>query len=161
MRYRFKGMKEYVQKLERLSDRVNTLCAIDKAVTEGSEVVSQYTLNELQAMPVDNSRPHQGERRSINELQKRALIKSFGITPLADYNNLINRKTGVDYGTNRLGQPHVVIARRLENGTSYMPRNPVFSRASRKARKPCLEAMEKSFNESLEALCLNNFKRSK
>jgi len=40
----------------------------------------------------------------------------------------------------------------LEKGTSFLPKDPVFSRGSRKGRKPCLEAMQKSLNEDIERL---------
>ena len=169
MRYRFKGMKEYVEKLTRLSNPFNTEACIDIAVDKGSKVVAEYTKKELENMPVDN-RPYvkDGMRAGVTQKVKNELIKAFGVTPLANDNGFINKKTGVDRGYNGVatrkyphGQPHVVIARSLEKGTSFMPKNPVFSRASRKARKPCLEAMEKSLNESIEAICLNNLRRSR
>lgn len=169
MRYQFKGMKEYVEKLTRLSNPFNTEVCIDIAVDKGSKVVAEYTKKELENMPVDN-RPYvkDGMRAGVTQKVKNELIKAFGVTPLANDNGFINKKTGVDKGYNGVatrkypkGQPHVVIARSLEKGTSFMRKNPVFSRASRKARKPCLEAMEKSLNESIEAICLNNFRRSR
>lgn len=169
MKFRFKGLKEYVEKLERLSNTFNTEACIELAVKEGSDVVAEYTMKELQAMPVDN-RPYvkDGMRTSVTKKVKEELIKSFGVTPLANYDGFINKKTGVAYGYNGVrtrrypkGQPNVVIARSLEKGTSFMPKNPVFSRASRKARKPCLAVMEKSLNESIEAICKNNLRRSR
>lgn len=165
MRYRFKGMKEYVQKLERLSNKFNAEACIEIAVDKGAKVVDEYTVKELQGLPVDNTRGKIEQRKGIRSIEKSFLIKEFGITPLANDNGFINKKTGVDRG--RLDYPNsdsyvyaVVLARSLERGTSFLPRNPVFSRASRKARKPCLQAMEQSLNESIEAICLNNFRRS-
>lgn len=164
MRYRFKGMKEYIDKLNRLSNPFNTEACIDVAVSKGSEIVGEITRQELQNLPTDDRPGKVDYRKGIRSLQKKFLIEEFGITPLANDNGFINKKTGV--GTGRLdykggGYTYaVVLARSLEKGTSFMPKNAVFSRASRKARKPCLEAMEQSLNESIEAICLNNFKRS-
>lgn len=165
MRYRFKGLDEYVRKLERLSNRFNAEACIEVAVDEGSKVVSEYTVKELQALPIDDRPGKLDKRNGIRSIEKKFLIDEFGITPLENKNGYINAKTGVDKG--RLDYPKsnsyvyaVVLARSLEKGTSFMPRNPVFSRASRKARTPCLNAMEKSLNESIEAICRNNFKRS-
>lgn len=168
MRFRFKGMKKYVEQLERLSDSFYANICVENAVTEGSKVVSKYTLEELQALPVDNSRPHKGMRQSINQLQKNSLISAWGVSPLDKRVNYMNRKTGVDRGTNKIrtkkypnGQPHVTVARWLENGTSYMKKNPVFSRASRKARTPCVEAMQESLTEDITNLWNNkSIKRS-
>ena len=165
MRYRFKGLKEYVEKLGRLSNPFNAEACIDVAVDKGSEVVAEYTVKELRALPTDDRPGKVDHRTGIRTIEKNFLIKEFGVTPLSNDNGFINRKTGVDRGTltyNDSGYytPAVVLARSLEAGTSFLDKNPVFSRASRKARKPCLEAMEKSLNESIEAICRNNFRRS-
>lgn len=165
MRYRFKGLKEYVDKLERLSNRFNTEACIEIAVDEGAKVVAEYTQKELANLPTDDTPKKLDQRKGIRSIQKKFLIKEFGTTPLANDKGFINEKTGVDKGTLTYGDsgyytPAVVLARSLERGTSFLPKNPVFSRASRKARKPCLEAMEKSLNQSIEAICLNNFRRS-
>lgn len=167
MRYRLTGLKEYVQKLERISNRFNTEACIDVAVDKGAEVVAEYTREELMKLPTDDTPGKIPMRKGIRSIEKSFLLSEFGITPLENKNGYINRKTGVDRGTLTYNDnkpysyvPAVVLARSLESGTSFMPKNPVFSRASRKARKPCIEAMEKSLNESIEAICLNNFRRS-
>lgn len=165
MKYRFKGLKEYVEKLERLSNPFNTEVCIENAVGEGAKVVSEYTVNELQGLPTDDTPGRIPHRNGIRSIQKKFLIKEFGITPLANDKGFINEKTGVDKGVldyhGRGYTPAVVLARSLERGTSFMPKNPVFSRASRKARKPCLKAMEDSLNRDIALICANNIKRLK
>lgn len=167
MRYRFKGLNEYVAKLERLSNKFNAEMCVEVAVDAGAKVVDEYTVRELEKLPTDDTPGKVPMRKSIRTIEKKFLIKEFGTSPLENKNGFINRKTGVDTGTltyNDRGDsyvPAIVLARSLERGTSFMPKNPVFSRASRKARKPCLEAMERSLNESIEAICRNNMKRSK
>lgn len=166
MKFRFTGLKEYVQKLEKLSNPAVAEAMVVRAVAEGSRIVDSATRKELQSMPVDN-RPYvygdleygdgvyryvEGKRTGILQVQKDALIASFGTSPIETRNGFTNDKTGVDNSRNKLGQKQVTVARRLENGTSYMKKNPVFSRASRKARKDCLEEMQKSLDESIKAL---------
>lgn len=166
MRYRFKGMDEYVAKLTRLSNKFNAEACIDIAVDEGAKVVAEYTVRELNKIPTDDRPQRVDKRNGLRTVQKKFLIKEFGTTPLENRNGFVNRKTGVDRGVitykDQSGYtPAIVLARMLESGTSYMDKNPVFSRASRKARTPCLEAMEKSLNESIEAICRNNTIRAK
>jgi len=161
MRYRFKGLDKYVNQLESLSNPYNTQVCIENAVTEGSKVVSEMTLAELEKMPTDDRKwaTEADKRRGLRSYEKKDLIASWGITPLDIKGNIIDRKTGVDRGYNRAGTPNVVVARSLEKGTSFMVKNPVISRASRKARKPCLETMQESLNRDIERVFTNNQKR--
>lgn len=158
MRYRFKGLNEYVKKLENLSNHFNAEVCVENAVTKGSEVVSKMTLEELHKLPTDDRKwvDPPDKRKGLRSFEKKDLIESWGITPLDIKRNLIDRKTGVDRGYNRAGTPNVVIARSLEKGTSFLEKNPVISRASRKARKPCLDAMQESLNEDITRIFNNN-----
>lgn len=154
MKYRLqKNLDNYISQLERFSNQGYQRLAIEKAIEEGSKVVAEETDRQLRELPIDKRPYVVGEKRKgILKIQKYALIKAFGTSPIDERRNFINDKTGVDKSVNKLKQPAVVIARRLENGTSYMKKNPVFSRASRKARTPCLEAMQVSLNESVEKI---------
>ena len=152
MKYRVKGLDLYIRQLEQLSDMAYQRLAIEKAIEEGSKVVDEETLKALKALPVDNRPYVDGMRTSILQVQKDALVKSFGTSPIDSKKNFINDKTGVDNSKNKLGQYEVTVARRLENGTSYMKKNPVFSRASRKARNACIDKMQESLNESIDRI---------
>lgn len=160
MKYRFKGLKEYVAKLEALSDPHNTKACVDNAVIEGSKVVEKMTLAELQKLPTDDSPSVKGEmRKGLRTYQKKDLIDSFGISPIDHKPNFTDVKSGVRKGTNRTGTPFVTTARSLEKGTSALKKNAVFTRASRKARKPCLEAMQESLNRDIRQIMEENEKR--
>lgn len=163
MKYRLqKNLDNYIRQLERFSNQGYQRMAIEKAIEEGSKVVDEETDKQLRALAVDNRPYVDGQRNSILQIQKNALIKAFGTSPIDERRNFINDKTGVDNSTVPFKQTNsrkekkpqyvVTLARRLENGTSYMKKNPVFSRASRKARTPCLEAMQVSLNESVEKI---------
>ena len=163
MKFRFKGLDEYVRKLERLSNLATVQAMIEKAVADGSVIVDDMTIAELRGLPTDD-RPYRVDMRNgIRTIEKDFLIKEFGTSPIENKNWFINDKTGVDKGKLtyngtrseknwREYTPAIVLARSLERGTSFMPRNPVFSRASRKARTPCLKEMERSLNESIEKI---------
>ena len=164
MRYRFTGLNEYIDKLVTLSNAFNADVCIENAITKGSEVVADYTVKELKNLPTDDTPGRIDKRKGIRSIQKAFLVKEFGVSPLDRKGSFINRKTGVDRGVLRYSNsygytPAVVIARSLETGTSFMPKNPVFTRASRKARTPCLEAMQQSLNEDIARIMINNEKR--
>ena len=78
MRYKMKGLDKYIERLESLSNPYNAQVCIENAVTEGSKVVSQMTLAELEKMPVDN-RPFvkDGMRTGVTQKVKNELIKSL------------------------------------------------------------------------------------
>lgn len=154
-RIKITGLDEYVAKIEKLGYYAAEY--VGKAIYEGAEVVADNTKKALENLPVDN-RTNVEYRTSINEKQKRGLIESFGIASARYDGNFFNVKTGFD-GYNDIvtkrwpqGQPNVVIARSLESGTSFMPKNPVVSRATRESKDACIKAMEKSLKKSIEEL---------
>ena len=154
MRYSIKGLDRLLNQMADLSNAMVFYNECEKAIEKGSNVVADRTRDELQNLKTDDRRFVVGKRDSIRTVQKNALLRGFGITPVQykEKKNSIDRKTGVDRAVNKLGEPNVVVARRLENGTSYMGKNPVFTRASRKARKKALQEMESSLNDSIEKL---------
>lgn len=162
MKFRFKGLDKYLQKLENISNLATVEASVKKAVEDGSRVVDEYTVREIEKIPTDDSYSNRNridtlrrKRNGLRTVQKNFLLKEFGTSPVENKRWFINDKTGVAKGTLSLGSsylPAVVLARRLERGTSYMDKNPVFSRASRKARKPCLKEIERSLNESIESV---------
>lgn len=154
MKYRLKGLNEYVKKLENLSNSFNATICAENAVTAGSLVVREYTAKELQKLPTDDTPQKVELRKGLRTIQKNFLLREFGISPSEDKRNKINRKSGVAKG--RLNYPNsdsytfaIKLARQLENGTSYMHKNPVFTKASRKARTPCIEAMQRSLTDDI------------
>jgi hypothetical protein len=159
MKFRFKGLKEYVKKIENLSNSFNAEVCIENALKEGSVEVAKTTKAELDGIHTDDRPGRLDKRNGIRSIEKKFLINEFGLTPLEwkQKINYVDMKTGVDKG--RLDYPKsdsytyaVKLARALEKGTSFLPKDPVFSRGSRKGRKPCLEAMQKSLNEDIERL---------
>lgn len=154
MKYSVKGLDRLFTQLADLSNSSLFIEECVKAIDKGSDIVADTTRSELQNLRVDDRRFVEGQRDSIRSVEKVGLLNSFGITPVQykDRKNSIDRKTGVDDERNKLDVKNVTVARRLENGTSWMKKNPVFTKASRKARKQCLIAMEISLNDSIQRI---------
>ena len=155
MRYRIKGLDKYIKSLENLSESYNVLISIENAVTDGSIVVRDVTKQELNKLPTDDTPKRVKKRKGIRTIEKKFLLSTFGVSPSEKSFNDVNRKTGVNlatlqYRNSKSYLPAVTLARRLERGTSYMDKDPVFSRSSRKARKPCVDAMQESLNRDFE-----------
>lgn len=166
MKYRFKGLNEYIDKLENLSNSLNMKVCVENAVTKGSEVVAEYTIKELESMTTDDRPGKVDKRNGLRTIQKNFLLREFGVSPSEDKRQKVNRKTGVDKGTFHYPDresyiPAVTMARMLENGTSFMPKNKVFSRASRKARTPCLQTMQESLNHDINRIFESKYERVK
>lgn len=153
MKFRFKGLQEYVNKLEALNNYATQHIAMEEAVKKGSKVVSDKQYEALINLKVDNRPYVPGQRDGILEIQKRGLIKSFGTSETQiKRNDFINKKTGIAKGENKLGQLNTTIARRLEYGCSFMPKNAIFSKAARNSRQKCIDAMQESLNESYKKI---------
>ena len=127
---------------------------LGEAIYKGADVVADSVKKALRSLPVDN-RINADQKTSISEIQKQGLIKSFGIAKLRDDRGFRNVKLGID-GYNKVktkkypnGQPNVMIARSLESGTSYMPKNRVISKATNSAKKECERIMQESIEQSI------------
>lgn len=147
--WKFDGLDKYVAKLNTLSN--NSEFIIKRSVYDGAG----YTIGEVQkalkALPVDDSAYNpSGMKFSISKIQKRGLIRHSGISSMDNESGFINVKIGADdyneLASNRWpkGQPNIMVARSLERGTSWMKKNPVYSKASRKAKRGAEEAMQKT-----------------
>lgn len=157
-KWRFYGFDNYIKQLEELGNPLVIDVYLKKAIWAGADVVEDATKEALINLPVDNRPSNVDYRTSINQKQKNGLIDSYGCAPPRYDGTFLNVKVGFD-GYNDIktkrwpqGQPNVVIARSLESGTSFMKKNPVISRTERKQKKACLEAMQKSLNETINQI---------
>lgn len=153
--FKFKGLDEYVRKLESLEGHTEEM--LGEAIYNGADVVADSVKKALESLPVDN-RIKADQKTSISELQKKGLIASFGIAKLKDDRGFRNVKLGFD-GYNKVktkkypqGQPNVMIARSLESGTSYMPKNRVISKAANSAKKECEKKMQETIEQSINKI---------
>lgn len=159
----FKGLDGYLAKLtalERATDKV-----VRKAVYEGAHVVADTVRSGLERLPTSehDGRPWWGTpghlARGPSEEQKKALVESFGITPIdADRNGFVNVHIGFD-GYNGIrsaqwpqGQPNQMVARAVESGTSFMEANPVIKKSVSQSRKAAEKAMEQAIDGEIDKI---------
>lgn len=142
-RIKFEGVDNYVAMLTRMQQKTPKM--IDRAVEEGAGVAADEVRRFLEETPVDNSgyKPNR-TKNGLNAKQKAGLLKALGITPPRDDDGFYNRKIGFD-GYNDIvtkkwpkGQPNAMLARSLNNGTSFM-RKTNFMGKAQKAMKTSVE----------------------
>lgn len=159
-----KAGNEYLAKISKLSalaqDRV---CG--RSIYAGSAVVADAVREEIQALPTAE---HEGKpwfgtaehpARGPSPAQKKGLLDSLGVTPMADDGKgFLNVKIGFDgYNSEKnkrwpKGQPNQMIARSIERGTSFMKANPFVKRAVAQTQKRAKEAMSKAANREFEKI---------
>ena len=98
-----------------------------------------------------------GRSTTISESQKKGLINSLGISPSKNDSGIRTISVGFD-GYNSVktkawpqGQPNAMIARSLEKGTSFMPKQPFLQKALRASRKRINERVDLVIKEEIEA----------
>lgn len=91
--------------------------------------------------------------QSISSVQKQDLINGLGIAGFSNDNGFLNVKIGFDgYGSyptqsHPNGIPNVLLIRSLENGTSFLKRNPVITNTVNANRKQTEKILEDEFNK--------------
>lgn len=156
-RFKFTGVEELVAQFQTLGNETDEM--VRRAVYNGAKVLADGLRQELQTLPVDDSKYEKDKRRtSVMTIQKNGLIHGLGVTPMKDDNGFINVKIGFD-GCNNLktkafpnGQPNMMIARSLEAGTSYLERNPIITKTANKLKKKCEQAMQESLDRDIKAV---------
>lgn len=157
----FKGIDEYAKVLSALEDESEAI--IKSAVYKGAALVADEIKKEIKGLPIeegDNGLPPMGDSQykltGVSRRQKADLIDSFGLAPIQNDNDYIQTKAGVDgYGsipTKKYpkGVPNVMLLRSIESGTSFRQKNPIFRKATNRARKRAQEIMGKEVDEQIK-----------
>lgn len=164
-KFAVKGTDEYALKLQQLGKSMNSVAG--KAIYSAADIVADKLKDNLEAIPaVDNKYnifAHKKKRKSrISEAQKRGLIESFGVAKMdKDSNGYLNVKLGFDgYNSVRTrtypkGQPNQLIARVLENGSSFMDAQPFVRPAVNETRKRAQVAMQDVIDEECKKIMDN------
>lgn len=159
---KFSTMPEYMLGLKQLSTMGFEKLA-GEAVYYGAKVVMDAVKEELEAVPTDDRKrvpKGGGRRKGPTTEQKKALLKSYGISPMQiDDKGFLNVKVGVKSGYTDIvtkrwpkGQPQLMLARSIESGTSFMEANPFVKKAVRKSRKAAVAAMQTIINEKINKI---------
>ncbi len=155
----FKKGSDYALQLSRLANGSETI--IRKAINAGAGIVADQIRRNLEAIPDEKFRYLRGGDQFIglSKTQKRDMLQSFGITPIAkDSKGFWNAKIGFDgYGskpTNKYpkGVPNQLSARAVESGSSVRQKHP-FVRPAVNVTKPRVqEEMGRVADEEMSKL---------
>lgn len=148
------NLKEYNERIYQLGAQAQVY--IENAVKKGGDVIADAVRNGINGIPVDDSYSIPGRMRfGIRTIQKSGLQASFGIAPVRNDAGFINVKVGFD-GYNGLhtrtfpnGQPNSMIARSVENGSSFMQPSPFMDNAVNGSRKQAEETMKNEIDNTI------------
>ena len=125
------GIDNFAQKLEELAGRTD-LCG--KVLYSGAQVVADACRKRIEALPIQDDENRRGSAEhpltGITKMQKKDLLKSFGIAPMQEKDGVYDVKAGFDgYGSRPTekypkGVPNAMLARSIESGTSFRRKTP-------------------------------------
>lgn len=134
---------------------------LKKAVAAGAAVIANQIKANLEALPEEDFRKL-GEGETFHGLpagQKKDLVDSFGLTPIAkDNNGFIHTKAGFDgYGsfpTNTYpdGVPNQLLARSVESGSTVRQKMPFVEPAVNVKRREAVEKMNDVLEDEFKTI---------
>lgn len=151
------GIKEYTKQLTQLHDLSRETIGV--TVYEGTRIVKDAILSEIQALPVAQKYAKNGEKlNTITSVQKKGLLDGFGVARMRDDSGYYNTKIGFEgYNGQKTskwpqGVPNSVIARSLVTGTSFRQKNDFIGRAVRRTKAQAEEAMKKKLETEISKI---------
>lgn len=155
-----KGLDEYISKLGNLEFKSPE--AMGKAIYDGAKVVADATMEALKALPTEagQTKSAGGHHvlRGLTTYEKSGLIDGFGVSKQMDDGGYINVKLGVEgyngHATKKYpnGAPNLAVARAMESGTSFMKKNPVFSRVARSKKAEAERVMQETLDKEIKQI---------
>lgn len=159
--FTFKGLEEYELKLAKLERSTEKI--IGKAVYAGAGIVADAVRKNIGSLPIVSPKNSFGTATTpisgVTAAQKAGLLDGgFGVSRMQLDNGYYHVKLGFD-GYNRTrtkkypsGQPNILIARSVENGTSFRTKHPFVSPAVRGSRKAAEQKMKEVLDEEINRL---------
>ncbi len=155
------NISDIMERYRKAGNNVNSVCKV--AVYKGAKYMADEIKRELKALPVvdgKNGKPpyvHKGKKlESISSIQKKDLIKSFGISKFNNDSGRLTVKLGFDgygsYATKKHlnGIPNQLLIRSLEKGTSFLNKNNVVTRTVNKSKNKVEKIIVDNFYESIK-----------
>lgn len=161
MKIEVKGTDEYALKLSKL--KAKSTAVAKKAVYFGAGLVIDKIRENLNALPTvkegyNLKAYRKGEKSKLSDLQKRGLVNGLGLTPMKYEDGYIHTKVGFD-GYNVIktrkypkGQPNPLIARVLENGSSFMDGTEFIKKAVNQTRRAAEAKMDAVVEEEIQKI---------
>ena len=157
---RFSKLRGYELMLGKIGDASKDICGA--AIYEGAKINADEAKANLESLKtVSDADAIQAAKKEeatyLTIRAKKALIKSFGVTPMSqDKDGIYNVKLGFD-GYNDVktkkwpkGQPNQLIARACESGSSAMIKQPFFRQAVQKTKKKAEARMAEVLDEKIK-----------
>ena len=158
---------EWLTQITKLGTQTDAFCA--RAVRAAADIVADQIRANLENLPEDaHWSPSHPEYFVLTKTQtftgippeqKQDLLDSFGISPVkVDQNGTYNAKVGFEgYGSQPTaaypqGIPNPMVARAVESGTSFRPRQPFVRPAVNKTKNEALAAMERVITQAVESV---------
>lgn len=146
--WKVEGMDEYIKQLERIERGATG--TIKRAIYDGAGVVADAMKAAMLTIRTDDKNHYLDEiKDGPTSEEKESMINGFGVARMANDNGFINTKVGF-HGRNVNGMYNSGLARQIESGTSWMPKQPVFSRAIRGSRDKAEQAMAAAFDKAMQ-----------
>lgn len=151
----FKGLEEYQRKLKELS-ALSEERVIGAAIYDGAKIVADEVRKSIQSLPTDVG--HAEKKRGPTIEVRDALLQGMGVSPMESRNGFLNVKIGFDgYDSHPTpkypnGHPIPMLARSVQNGTSFMYPNPFVKSAVSKSKNPAVAAMKKRIGQEIDKI---------
>lgn len=162
-RLKITGLEGYQAKLAALGKGAGAVAKA--AVWAGAAVAADAMRSELEKVPTSdhNGKPWWGTpghpARGPSRAQKQGLLDSLGITPVSeDRKGVVNAKVGF-YGYNGIrskqwpdGERHLLVARAVNSGTSFMEKNAFSKAAYSKSRQKAKQEMQRAAENAIKKI---------
>lgn len=157
-----RGLDQYISQLEKLN--LNTPEILGRAIYPGAAIVADAIKANIEQIPVSTSSKRGTPENPIDTItsaQKQGLRDGFGITPISNDGGLWNVKLGFDgyntqvstrakkAGWTTTQQANQMIARAVENGTSFRKKHPFIAPAIRATQKQAEKAIADALDEEI------------
>ena len=167
-----KGVDTYIRKLENFADASDGM--LRATIYPGAKVIADEIRNAIEELPeIDRTprdkssepkvrrpdnrkqrqRNHGKKQKGVTRLEKEGLLEGLGIAKMRYNGSLLNTKIGMD-GYNKhvtekwpKGHPNVMIARSVENGTSFRQKTPFISTTARANKHRAERHMKAEFDK--------------
>lgn len=155
------GMEQYIKQLEAIAGGTGEVCKA--AVYAGAEAVANEIKAEMLNLKTTSEelalRAYGKKEPSYLTLrQKKGLIESFGLPKIREDMGVYDTKAGFD-GYNEVktkrwpnGQPNVLVARSVNNGSTAMIKQPFIRRAVDRVRGRVVKIMDDAANKKVEEI---------
>lgn len=158
---RVEGMEEYLALLDLNYKQLERICG--RSIYPGAGLAYKECRRRIENLRTDDhlfkfAEQYGRKRRGLTTRQKQGLIESLGIAKLRHVGGSLDVKLGFD-GYNDIvserwdkGQPNAMIARSVNNGTSFMEAQPFMDQTIEAIRHTAENKIEQQFYKELQKI---------